>query len=110
LLREAVTADPRCGEAWLQLGNLRAQSGNYASAIPLYTKAVDGKPQLTEAYYRLGIAYDRTNQRDKAREAFAQHDRIEKQQAAEVEQQRREIKQFVISSAGNNLPGQSPHR
>jgi len=70
LLREAVTADPRCGEAWLQLGNLRAQSGNYASAIPLYTKAVDGKPQLTEAYYRLGIAYDRTNQRDKAREAL----------------------------------------
>ncbi len=108
LLHQAVAADPGCGEAWLQLGNLQAQAGDYTSAIQLYTKAVDAKPQLTDAYYRLGIAYDRTGQRDKAREAFAQHDRIQKQQAAEVEKQRRAIKQFVISSAENRLLGGNP--
>ena len=109
MLHEAITADPSCGEAWLELGNLQARSGEYTAAIPLYTKAVDARPQLTDAWYRLGIAYDRTGQRDKAREAFAQHEQIEKQQAAEVEKQRREIKQFVISSADNNPP-ENPHR
>ncbi len=109
LLHEAVTADPSCGEAWLELGNLQVQSGDYPSAIPLYTNAVDASPQLTEAWYRLGIAYDRTGRLDKAREAFAQHDRIEKQQAAEVDRQRREIKQFVISSAGTNAPAHNPN-
>ncbi|HEX4065238.1 MAG TPA: tetratricopeptide repeat protein [Acidobacteriaceae bacterium] len=109
LLHEAVAADPHCGEAWLELGNLQVQSGGYASAIPLYSKAVDASPQLTDAWYRLGVAYDRTGQRDKASEAFAQHDSIEKQQAAEVEKERRAIKQFVISSSGTNPPGDSPN-
>lgn len=105
LLQQAVAADPRCGEAWLQLGNLQAQSGHYASSIPLYSRATDAKPQLSEAWYRLGVAYDRTGQRDKAHEAFAQHDRIEKEQAAAVEAQRRSIKQFVISSKDSGTPG-----
>jgi tetratricopeptide (TPR) repeat protein len=109
LLHQAVAADPHCGEAWLELGNLQAQSGNYPSAIPLYTTAVEANPQLTEAWYRLGIAYDRTGQHDQAREALAHHDQIEKQQAAEVDKQRREIKQFVISSAGTNAPTANPH-
>ncbi|HLJ76949.1 MAG TPA: tetratricopeptide repeat protein [Acidobacteriaceae bacterium] len=108
LLHEAIKADPRCAEAWLELGNLQAQSGNYASAIPLYTKAIDSDPQLTQAYYRLGVAYDRTGERDKAREAFAEHDRIEKAQADQVDRQRRAIKQFVVSSAGTTPPGESP--
>jgi tetratricopeptide (TPR) repeat protein len=110
LLHEAITADPGCGEAWLELGNQQAGSGDYAAAIPMYTKAVDSKPQLSDAWYRLGIAYDRTGQRDKAREAFAQHERIERQQAAEIERQRRDIKQFVISSAGNNPTVENPNR
>lgn len=109
LLHEAVTADPRCGEAWLELGNLAAQSGDYPSAIPLYKKAVDTTPQLSEAYYRLALAYDRTGQRDKASEAFAEHDRIQKQQAAEVEKQRRSIRQFVISSAGADAAAANPN-
>lgn len=99
LLHEAVTADPRCGEAWLQLGNLQAQSGDYVAAIPLYSKAADASPKLTEAWYRLGIAYDRTGQRDKARQALAQHDTLAQQQAAQVQQQRLAIKQFVVSAA-----------
>ncbi|MFP5226653.1 MAG: tetratricopeptide repeat protein [Acidobacteriota bacterium] len=109
LLHQAVTADPACGEAWLQLGILQAQSGNYAAAIPLYTKALHSRPQLTEAYYRLGVAYDRTGQRDKAQEALAKHDSLEKQQAAEVQKQRQEIKQFVISSADANTSTRNSH-
>jgi tetratricopeptide (TPR) repeat protein len=109
LLHEAITIDPHCGEAWLELGNLQAQSGDYASAIPMYSHAVEAQPHLTEAWYRLGIAYDRTGRHDKAREAFAQHVQIEKQQAAEVEKQRREIKQFVVSSAGGQVPARNPN-
>jgi tetratricopeptide (TPR) repeat protein len=109
LLHDAVAADPGCGEAWLELGNLQAQSGDYAGSIPLYARAVAVKPDLSEAYYRLGIAYDRTGEREKARDYFAQHDRIDKQQAAEVEKQRREIKQFVILSAGTSTSDAHPN-
>ena len=108
LLQQAIAADAACGEAYLQLGNLQAQSGDYASAIPLYSKAIQAKPQLTESYYRLGLAYDRTGQRDKAQVAFAQHERLEKEQAAAVEKQRREIKQFVVlSSAEKNASAEN---
>ena len=108
LLQQAIAADAGCGEAYLQLGNLQAQSGDYASAIPLYSQAIHAKPQLTESYYRLGLAYDRTGQRDKAQVAFAQHERLEKEQAAAVEKQRREIKQFVVvSSAEKNASAEN---
>jgi tetratricopeptide (TPR) repeat protein len=108
LLQQAIGADAGCGEAYLQLGNLQAQSGDYASAIPLYSQAIHAKPQLTESYYRLGLAYDRIGQRDKAQVAFAQHERLEKEQAAAVEKQRREIKQFVVvSSAEKNASAEN---
>lgn len=108
LLQQAIAADAGCGEAYLQLGNLQAQAGDYASAIPLYSQAIHAKPQLTESYYRLGLAYDRTGQRDRAQVAFAQHERLEKEQAAAVEKQRREIKQFVVvSSAEKNASAEN---
>jgi Flp pilus assembly protein TadD len=65
-------------------------------AIQLYTKAIEVDPQLGEAHYRLGVAYDRLGQREKAQQEFQLHSEIEKRQAAAVERERREIKQFVV--------------
>ncbi len=96
LLSKAISLDPKCFDGYLQLGILAASQHDYEKAIQLYTKALEVDPQLGEAHYRLGVAYDRLGQREKAQQEFQLHDEIEKRQAAAVERERREIKQFVV--------------
>jgi tetratricopeptide (TPR) repeat protein len=96
-LTRAVAIDPGCADAYLQLGILKATQKDYKAAIDDYQQAIRTNPQLSEAYYRLGVAYDRLGQRDEAARQFALHDAIRKQQAAEVDRQRREIKQFLVT-------------
>lgn len=96
LLNKAVTLDQKCSDGYLQLGVLAASHHDDTKAIELYTKAIDANPQLSEAHYRLGVAYDRAGERDKAQREFQLHDQLQKQQAAAVEQERRDVKQFVV--------------
>jgi len=99
LLNRAVALDPRCSDAYLQLGNLNSARHDNAKAIAEYTKAIEANPQLAEAHYRLGMAYDRIGDRDKAKREFQLHEELDKQQAAEVERQRREVKQFLVKGS-----------
>lgn len=101
LLTKAVTLDAKCGDAYLQLGILSASQRNFDKAIGFYTKAIEADPQLGDAHYRLGVAYDRIGEPAKAKWEFQLHDEIKKQQAADIERQRREVKQFLVV-----LPGQ----
>ena len=96
LLTKAVTIDPNFDDAYLQLGILYADERDFEKAIGFYTKAIAANPQLSDAHYRLGVAYERTGEAAKAKQEFQLHDEIEKQQAAAVERQRREIKQFLV--------------
>lgn len=104
LLTKTIQINPHCADAYLQLGILYSSQHNYQKAIGFYTKAIEADPQSGEAHYRLGVAYDRTGEPAKAKTEFALHDEIEKQKAAAVERQRREIKQFLVV-----LQGQSTH-
>ena len=96
LLTKAVTLDPKCVDAYLQLGILSASQREEVKAIGYYKKAIEVDPQLGEAHYRLGVAYDRTGEPVKAKEEFLLHDEMEKQRAADIERQRRNIKQFLM--------------
>lgn len=96
LLKTAITLDPHCSDAYLQLGNLSSSQRQYDKAIGYYLQAIESNPQLSEAHYRLGTAYDRVGERAKAALEFDLHDKLEKKQAAEVERQRREVKQFLV--------------
>ena len=102
LLSKAVTLDANCSEGYLQLGILDASRHDFTRAIDFYRKAIDANPNLGDAHYRLGVAYDRIGEHDKAKREFELHDEIKKQQAADIERQRREVKQFLVV-----LPGQS---
>jgi tetratricopeptide (TPR) repeat protein len=104
LLTKAVKIDRNCVDAYLQLGILYSSQHNYEKAIGFYTKAIELDTQSGEAHYRLGVAYDRTGEPTKAKAEFLLHDEIEKQNAAAVERQRREIKQFLVV-----LQGQPTH-
>jgi Tfp pilus assembly protein PilF len=80
----------------LQLGVIAASQRNDEKAIQLYRKAVDADPQSGEAHYRLAVAYERLGEREKAQQEFQLHDQIQKRQAAVIEQERRDVQQFVI--------------
>jgi Flp pilus assembly protein TadD len=97
-LTKAVTLDAKCSDGFLQLGNLKSSERNYAAAIEFYAKSITADPQSSEAHYRLGVAYDRVGEREKAKAEFAAHDAINNQQAEETERQRKQIKQFVVEA------------
>jgi tetratricopeptide (TPR) repeat protein len=108
LLTEAVKIDRKCVDAFLQLGILYSSQRDYEKAIGFYTKAIEVDPQLGEAHYRLAVAYDRTGEPAKAKQEFALHEEIEKQEAAVVERQRREVKQFLVVLQGQPDSSHSP--
>lgn len=96
LLTKAVMIDPKCSEAYLQLGIIASSQRSFDRAIDFYKKAINADPELTDAYYRLGVAYDRTAQSAKAKEEFQLHDQIKQKQAEAIERQRQSLKQFLI--------------
>jgi lipopolysaccharide biosynthesis regulator YciM len=96
LLSRAVTLDPKCASAHLELGNLSASNKEWERAIGHYLNAIQADPQLNEAHYRLGVAYQRVGNQAKATEQFQLHDTIAKKQAAEIQRQRKEVKQFLV--------------
>ena len=96
LLDKAVKLDGKCADAYLQLGSLYFSKRDYNRAIGYYAQAIAADPQLGEAHYRLGVAYDRLGEADKAKQEFQLHDQIEKAQAEDIERQRREVKQFLV--------------
>lgn len=105
MLTRAVSLDPKCADANLQLGNLSAGQTWWEQAIGFYLKAIEANPDLSEAHYRLAVAYQRVGEKDKASEQFQLHDAIASEQAAEIQRQREAVKQFVVV-----LPGPAASR
>jgi tetratricopeptide (TPR) repeat protein len=96
LLEKSVAIDPRLDEAYLQLGVLFFTRGDFEHAIRDYRKAIEINPQLGEAHRQLGLAYKRTGEKVKAQEEFEAYQQAEKAEAAEIERQRGELRQFLI--------------
>ncbi len=97
LLKKAIAESPKLPEAHLQIGNLSADQGKFAEAIPDYQRALELDNDLADAHYRLGQAYVRTGQKDRAQAEFDVYQKLRAQHLADLEKQRAEIRQFVYS-------------
>ena len=86
--------------AHLELGILCASQRKYVEAIREYEQAVKLDPKLPDAHYRLAQACVRTKQNERAQREFALYDRMHKEQVAETERRRSEIKQFIYTMKG----------
>jgi tetratricopeptide (TPR) repeat protein len=96
LLQKAVAADPKLSEAFVQLGAVYAAEGNPQQAITAYKKAIEVNPQSGEAHYRLALAYKRAGDQEKSEQELQLYKQADKSETAAIEQQRREIRQFLI--------------
>jgi tetratricopeptide (TPR) repeat protein len=104
LLQRAIAADPKLAEAYVQLGNLSSDQGKFADAIPKYQRALELDGDLVDARYRLGQAYVRTGQKDKAQEQLAVYQKLREQHLADLEKQRADIRQFVYNEKESTNP------
>jgi tetratricopeptide (TPR) repeat protein len=97
LLQRAIELDPKLGAAYLQLGIVYAQRGDYKRAISVYQKAIAASPELEEAHYRLAQAYRRTGKGAEAQKEMQLHEELAKKSKEDAERKRREIQEFVVS-------------
>ena len=96
LLQKAVAIDPKCGDAYVQLGTIYAARGTMPEAIGAYQKAIAANPALGEAHYRLGQAYKRTGDEAKAQQELLTYKEVERTDAAETDRQRKDLQQFLV--------------
>ena len=105
LLSTSVAADRKFAPGYLELGILYSERGDSARAAEFYEKAEAAEPNLAEAHFRLAQIYQRAGKDDEATREAETFERIKRSDAAQVEQRRREIQQFVVVLKNSPQPG-----
>jgi tetratricopeptide (TPR) repeat protein len=95
LLEKAIHLDPAFGPAYLQLGILYSERRDLSNSVAAYQNAIQASPDMEEAHYRLAQAYRQEGETSKAQVELQRYEQISKEKAAEIEQQRHEMQQFV---------------
>lgn len=98
LLKKAAALNDALPDPHLQLGTLYADRHDYERSIPEFERALALEPNLPDAHYRLGTALVRTGQKDRAQAEFAIYQKQRAEHMAELDKERAEVQQFVISS------------
>ena len=96
LLEKSIAADQKFAPGYLELGILHSERDDSTKAAEFYEKAEAADPNLAEAHFRLAQIYKRAGKDDKAAREIETFERIKRSDAAQVEQRRREIQQFVV--------------
>jgi tetratricopeptide (TPR) repeat protein len=96
LLEKSTQIDSKLDVAFVQLGNLQFARGAVPEAIAVYERAIAANPDSSDAHYRLGLAYKRIHEDDKAEKEFDLFKHLEKSETEEIERQRRELRQFLF--------------
>jgi tetratricopeptide (TPR) repeat protein len=101
LLTKSIEFDPTLADSQLQLGNLYSDQSKYSDAIPHYMRALELNTDLADAHYRLGQAYVRIGEKDRAQQELQVYQQLRAQHLADLDKQRAEVRQFVYSAKDN---------
>lgn len=77
-LEDAANSNPTDSNAWIKLGNYCFDHGLPAQAVIAYERALELKPMNVGVWSDLGVMYRRTNQFQKAVDAFRQAATLDK--------------------------------
>jgi tetratricopeptide (TPR) repeat protein len=105
LLKSTVSLDPQNANAHFQLGILYADQRKYNDAITQYEQALKIDRDTAAIHYRLGQALARTGAAGRAREEFAQFERLHAREVEETVKQTADIQQFVYTLRHSTLAG-----
>jgi tetratricopeptide (TPR) repeat protein len=103
LLESTVSLDPRNADAYFQLGILYANEHKYNDAITQYEQALKINRDTAAIHYRLGQALARTGAAGRARQEFAQFERLHAREVEETVKQTADIQQFVYTLRQSTL-------
>jgi len=101
-LKTAIKLNPQFGDAYLYLGILCSDIGDFSAAVAALQKAVELTPLPDDAHYRLAQLYRRMGDVEKANQEIAQFKQIAEQKDAQAERERHEIPQFVYTLREQN--------
>ncbi len=93
--RRALAIDANSGEVYVQLGILYNARGEKEAALLCFERAVAASPQLSAARYQLSLAYRRAGETAKSGQEMKAYDELKRAEDAELEKERREMRQFV---------------
>lgn len=96
-LKIATHLDPQFGAAYLQLGIVHAEQKEFAQAVSYYKQAINCGLQSEDVHYRLATAYTRLGKTSEAQQEFLLYKNARNHEAAEVERERHELRQFVYT-------------
>ena len=102
-LEKSIRLDPKFGAAYVELGALAFQRGDFPQAIKNYQQAIAVDPQLSEAHYRLSLAYKRSGDDAGAKREMDAYQSAQKMESEQAEEQTRDLKQFLVIL--KNSPG-----
>jgi Flp pilus assembly protein TadD len=95
--RKAVQLDAAMPQPHVELGKLLADKGSGPEAIQELETAVRLAPDVPAAHYRLAQLYRRTGQKTRADHHFAAYRKLQADQAAREEQERRHRARLTVA-------------
>ena len=99
LLQKAISLDPKLADAHLQLGILYTDQRMYDRSLPEYQQALQLDPKMADAHFRLGRYYLHAGEKVKAQGEFEAFRTLQAQHQAQVDKERADVQQFVLSTS-----------
>jgi tetratricopeptide (TPR) repeat protein len=96
LLASALGVDPGSADAHYQMGLLKQNQGDWAGSVPSLEKAVALKPDLSQAHYRLALAYWRTGLKTEGQAEMELQKKYSKQEKEDMDKRLRQITTFIV--------------
>ena len=101
VLRRASELKPLDARVYYQLGELLRLQKKFADAAAQLQKSVTLDPNYSEPLYKLGQVYQRMNNQDEAKAAFARHREVLARTEADLYHRASEIQSFVLTMKGS---------
>jgi tetratricopeptide (TPR) repeat protein len=98
LIEAALAADPPLPEAQFQMGTFLEDDGEWNDSIPYLERAIQLKPDYSQAHYHLALAYWRTGRKQEGQAQMALQRKYSRQQQQDLDRRLNQITTFLLKA------------